>query len=135
MRTRWRLILPCLGWLLFALGSYESFRNDRLVHKQPSRYFWWSSIRLDSAPLEKHSRITPCKEVEVDCVGWDPSSIWVDPGLLAETLILSALPAFAVGALIVGCLGRFGISQVSTFMVTMPTLIGAWYYLVGWSFD
>jgi hypothetical protein len=28
-----------------------------------------------------------------------------------------------------------GINQVSSFMLMMPVLIGAWYYLIGWLLD
>jgi hypothetical protein len=73
--------------------------------------------------------------VDSDCVGWDPVSIWVDPGWLAKMLMVSALPAFAIGALIVGGLGRLGTNEVWTFMISMPILICAWYYLVGWLVD
>jgi hypothetical protein len=62
-------------------------------------------------------------------------SLWVDPGLLAEVLMLSALPAFAVVAFVVARLGRFGLSEVSSFMVSMPLLIFAWHYAVGWLID
>jgi len=46
-------------------------------------------------------------------------------------LMISAIPAFAVGAIAVGGLGRLGISQVSSFMVLMPLLISTWYYALG----
>jgi hypothetical protein len=62
-------------------------------------------------------------------------SLWVEPGLLAEALMLSALPAFVVAAFVVARLGRFGVSEFSSFMVTMPLLICAWYWVVGWLID
>jgi len=49
--------------------------------------------------------------------------------------MLSALPAFIAGLVIVTVLGRFGVSQVSSFMVSMPLLLGTWYYFVGWLID
>jgi hypothetical protein len=49
--------------------------------------------------------------------------------------MLSAFPAFVVGGLAVGGLGRLGISEFSTFMLLMPVLIVAWYYFVGWLLD
>jgi hypothetical protein len=49
--------------------------------------------------------------------------------------MLSALPAFVISAGIVGILARFGISEVTAFFVSMPLLIFAWFYLVGWLFD
>jgi hypothetical protein len=136
MRLHWRLILPCLGLLLFGLGSYESLRNNREAHRVPSRYFWWSSIRLDSDPLGRNVQIaTPCQNPDSVCIGWDPVSIWVDPGWLAKVLMASALPAFVIGALIVGGLGRLGTNEVWSFMLSMPILICGWYYLVGWLLD
>jgi hypothetical protein len=131
MRLRWRLILPGLGLLLFALGSYESFRMNREEHKNP-RYFWWSSIRLDRDPLNSRPQAaTPCKDGNVGCVEWDPGFVSVEPGLMAKLLVLSAGPAFIFGMLAAHGLGRSGIDEVSTFMVSMPLLIGAWYYFVG----
>ena len=50
-------------------------------------------------------------------------------------LMISAIPAFAVGAIAVGGLGRLGISQVSSFMVLMPLLISTWYYALGLLID
>lgn len=61
--------------------------------------------------------------------------MWVDPSLLAQFLMLSALPAFVVGGLVVKGLGRLGISQISSFLFLMPLLIFAWYYFVGWLID
>jgi hypothetical protein len=136
MRRRWQLILPVVGLLLFAGESYISLRNNREAQKTPSRYFWWVSIRLDSDPLSQRPQVAiPCKDAQGDCVSWDPVSLWVEPGLLAEALMLSALPAFVVGAFVVATLGRFGVSEVSSFMVTMPLLICAWYWVVGWLID
>jgi len=49
--------------------------------------------------------------------------------------MLSALPAFIASLVIVTVLGRFGVSQVASFMVSMPLLLAAWYYFVGWRID
>jgi hypothetical protein len=135
MRLHCRLILPCLGLLLFALGSYESFRVNREEHKN-ARYFWWSSIRLDRDPLiSRPQAAMPCKDARVDCVEWDPGFISVEPGLMSKLMVLSAAPAFIFGMFLVRALGRRGIDEVSTFIVSMPLVIGAWYYLVGWFVD
>jgi high-affinity Fe2+/Pb2+ permease len=61
--------------------------------------------------------------------------IWVEPGWFAKSLMLSAFPAFVLGAVVVHGLGRLGISEVSSFMVLMPLLISAWFYFVGWLVD
>jgi hypothetical protein len=139
MRIRWKIVLPVVGLLLFTGQSYESLRMNREAQKTPSRYFWWSAVRLDSDPLNRHPHpqvVTPCKNPEgEDCVSWDPVTIWVNPGWLDKTLMISAFPAFVVGVFFVHVLGRYGISEVSSFMVSMPILIFAWYYAVGWLLD
>jgi hypothetical protein len=60
---------------------------------------------------------------------------WVDPGLLDGLRLLTALPAFVFGRLVVGLLGALGINQVTSFMAVMPALIGVWYYFIGWLLD
>jgi hypothetical protein len=45
--------------------------------------------------------------------------------------MLSALPAFALGAVCVRSLAVVGINEVWSFAVLMPLLIFAWFYLVG----
>ena len=130
MRIRWRLLLPVIGLVLFGGVSYDSLRVNREAKNATGRYFWWSSIRLDSDPLNRQPS-TPCKERSADCVSWDPVYIWVDPGWLTKSLILSAFPAFLVGAIIVNGLKRLGISEVTTFMISMPLIIVGWYYLTG----
>jgi hypothetical protein len=131
MRKRWRVVLPVIGIILFSVVSYHSLRVDREI---PSRYFWWSSIRLDSDPTNRRNwGAIPCQGGKENC--WKLQTKWVDPGLLDQFLMLSALPAFAVGGFAVRSLGRRGISQVSSFMFLMPVLIGAWYYFIGWVLD
>ena len=133
----WRLILPVVGLLLFSFGSYESFGHR--VFPQ-GRYFWWSSIRLDSDPLNKRfpSEQLLCRknrDGSVDCVTVEPMAVYVDPGWLARCLFFAALPAFLLGAGIIGGLGRLGVSQVWSFMISMPLLISAWFSFVGWLLD
>ena len=139
MRVRWSLVLPALGLILFAVLSYHSLRVNREVFKgRPSRYFWWSSIRLDSDPLNKHPIVpttTTCQDGIEDCTTWDPVYIYVDPGWAEKTLMVSAFPAFVVGATIVSGLARLGISEVSTFTVSIPVVIFAWFHFVGWLVD
>jgi hypothetical protein len=122
-----------VGLFFFSTVSFESLKWHP---KTPNQYFWWSSIRLNSDPLNRyHAVATPCREAESDCASWDPASLWISPGLATDLLILTALPAFVVGMLVVRGLGRMGVSEVWTFMVSMPLLIGAWYYAVGWLID
>jgi hypothetical protein len=49
--------------------------------------------------------------------------------------MLSALPAFLAGLGIVHGLARVGVSEVTSFMSSMPLLILAWLYFIGWLFD
>jgi hypothetical protein len=130
MRKRWRIVLPVIGLALFSAESYHSIRFNRETQRIPSRYFWWSSLRLDSDPLNRHPKdATPCKNGEENC--WDLRATWVDPAYLTRFQVLTAFPAFIVGGLAVGGLGKLGISEVSSFMFLMPVLIVAWYYFVG----
>ena len=137
MRIRWRVALPLFGLMLFAFGTYDSFGPGR-IHDNTGRYFRWSSFRLDSDPLNRRSRsatAVPCKDSTETCMATDPLEVYVDPGWLARCFILSALPAFLVGAGIVHSLSRLGVSEVTSFMISMPLLIFAWFYFVGWLLD
>ena len=93
------------------------------------RSVWWSSLRLDSTPLSNSE--SAGKEGVENCQEWGPQSIVGHSGLLAKALILSAIPAFFLGQLIASELGRLGVSEVLTFMVLMPLLIGGWFYFLG----
>lgn len=139
MRVRWSLVLPASGLILFGVLSYHSLRVNREVFKgRPSRYLWWSSIRLDSDPLNKHPIVpttTMCKDGIEDCTTWNPVYIWVDSGWAEKALVVSAFPALVVGAAIVRRFARLGISELSTFTVSIPVLIFAWFYFVGWVID
>ena len=126
---RWRLVLPVVPLMLFAVISYRSVRSNDAT----SRYFWWSSIPLDSEPLNKsHSA---CKLGIENCQVWGPDETFVSAPLPERALFFSALPAFLLGSLIEGMLGQLGISKVLTFMVSMPLLIGSWFYFLGWLID
>jgi len=135
MRTRWRFILPVLALVAFAAVSCASVSTNRSLGTTPRRYYWWSSIRLDSDPLNKNPRVPPaCKFGQEDC-GWDPQFIWVEPGYLTKSLIALALPAFALGAICVSGLGHLGVSEVRSFMLLMPIFMFAWFYFIGWVVD
>ena len=130
--------MPIIGIILFSAVSYHSFRFNREIQRSaPSRDFWWSAIQLDSDPANKRNwGATPCENGKENCSRWDDLQyIWVDPSFVEQFLMLSALPAFFVGGLAVSGLGKIGINQVSSFMLLMPVLIGAWYYLIGWLID
>jgi len=133
---RWRVILPVVALLLFGSETYQSVRMNRETHHKSDRYFWWSSIRLDPNPRDKNPKgVATCKEGQENCVAWDLRSRIVDPGLLTELLMLSGLPAFLVGAVILSGFGHLGINQIWTFMISMPLLLSAWYFFLGWLID
>src|SRR5437879_5402436 len=124
---RWRIILPIAGLLLFAGETYESVRMN---HRWNSpRYFWWSFVRLDADPLNRHRPVVPsCREAAENCNSWDLPLVIVDPGGLAKLVVWSGLPAFAFGSVIVLSLGRLGINEIWSFMISMPLLLLSWYY-------
>ena len=131
MRMRWRFILPVIGLVLFGVVSYSSFRFNRDLGTSPRKFYFWSSIRLDSDPQNRHHKdASPC----IGCA-WEPSWIWIDSGYLDKAFLLTALPAFALGAITVGSLARLGVSEVWTFAVVMPLLVFSWFYFVGWLID
>jgi hypothetical protein len=136
MSFRCALVLPVAGLLLFGIVTYQSAHGYRSYHQ----YFWWSAYALDSDALDRrHWAQTPCPSgVEFygeDCGQWGPSSIVVRQGWLSTILLFSALPAFLLGLFIVDDLAIWGVSGVTTFLVSMPILIVAWFYLVGWLID
>jgi hypothetical protein len=139
MRWPWRFIFPACGLALFLIGTYQGFHFTRQVYRNhPARYFYWGTVRLDSDPLNRHPlprTVTPCSGGEENCVEFEPDFIWVEPGLGEKAFILSALPAFAISSLSILVLRRFGISEVITFLVSMPPLIVAWFYALGWLLD
>jgi len=138
MRIQWRLVLPIVGLALFAAETNTSLGFNHKVERAPSRYFYWAGIRLDSDPLNRRPpapTTTACKEGPENCVTWELRSVWIDPGLLAQGLEYSALPAFILGGFVTIGLGRLGINEIWTFMLTMPVLVFAWYYFVGWLID
>jgi hypothetical protein len=136
MRKRWRLILPIVGLILFAAETRHSVQTNREGRSPSNRYFWWSSIPLDSDPKNRHPQApTPCRTGEKNCTTWELPYMWVDPGWLSKWLMLSAMPAFVVEAAILVGLSRLGINEIWGFMISMPLLIFAWYYFVGWLID
>lgn len=141
MRFRWRAILSGCGLVLFAIGTYADVRKNQDLHHGPSRYFWWSAMRLDSDPLNRHSEApAPLACINgTDGTGnrlaTEPLGTWVDPGWLAKCFILTDLPAFLATKGIVRGLARLGVSEIPSFFVSMPLLTLAWFYFVGWLFD
>ena len=134
MQLRWSVILPVIGLILFVAVSYRSVRDNHKEQDEPTRYYWWSSLRLDTDPLNEHpAPAKPCENGKENCSSWnDLRARWVTPALLDRFLIVSSLPAFLTGLAIVIGLSNFGIDEVLTFMVSMPILLFGWYYFVGW---
>src|SRR5689334_24714790 len=129
MRMRWKLVLPFLGLVAFVLVTIGSVCTDRVTPHNPHRYFWWSSIRLDTDPLNKHPHaLVPLKE-------WELRDMWIEPGWLPKWFMLSSFPAFVVGMETVHALGRLGVNEVWSFLTCMPFLIIAWYHFIGWLLD
>jgi hypothetical protein len=94
-RRRWRIVFPVFGLILFSAVSYCSYETRR----GPSKYFYWSLVRLDSDPANK--------DTNWDLTGADR---WVDPESLDKILLFSALPAFIVGGVAVSGLGRLRVN-------------------------
>lgn len=140
MRARWRIVLPVAGLLLFAGETYESARMNLRINRSDRlsshRYFYWADIPLDSDPLNKSRAVAPsCQNAAENCATWDLRVVIVDPGAITVLGILSGLPAFVLGLIIVSGLGRLGVNQIWSFMISMPLLLFSWYYFVGWLLD
>ena len=134
MRKRWCVALRLVGLVLFsAISSWSFRRNVESFHFK--RFFYWSWIRLDSDPRNLRGRVEPCTEdLSYEC-GSIVEIAWVDPGGLTKILIVAAFPAFLVATPLVAGLARVGVSEVWSFMISMPLLIGIWFYYVGWAID
>jgi hypothetical protein len=138
---RWRLVLCLWGLSLFGLLTYDSMRVNSMRfntgasgQQHHNRYFWWGSFRLDSDPLNKRPMAKPCVESSVENCDFE-LYIWVDPGWIERALILTALPAFFLAIVFVHGLAHLGISELLTFLFTMPLLTLAWFYTLGWLLD
>ena len=138
MELRFSTILPVLGLLLFTLVTIRSAKLNEYDAPQPRKYYWWSSLRLDSDPLDQHRpAFWPCpNDPRSNCANWDllPNQSVV-PSVFDRAFISSAFPAFLVGTSIVALCSKRGVDEVLTFMVSMPILLFGWYFLVGWILD
>ena len=128
MRVRWQLILPTLGLILFSAESFHSLQVNRQLRRSPQKYYYWVSFALDSDPLNRHFGQSPEDWRQL-------RSLWIDPGYSTQALILSALPAFVLGALIVHALAHMGVSEILSFAVAMPLFVFGWFYFVGGRID
>jgi hypothetical protein len=133
MQLRWSVILPVIGLLLFTAVTIRSARFNDHDASHPHKYFWWSSLRLDTDPLNRHPTLsTPCADNTPNCTSWELRAQWITPALLDRVLIYSAFPAFLAGAAVIIGLNKFGVDEVLSFMVSMPIFLFGWYFLVGW---
>jgi hypothetical protein len=136
MEIRFSLILPVLGLLLFTAVTLRSAKVNEHDAAHPHKYYWWSSLRLDTDPLNQHPATPPpCGDKEKNCAQDESRTLQVSPNVLDKTLAISGFPAFLAGAGIVALSSRRGIDEVLAFMVSMPILLFGWYYLVGWLVD
>lgn len=139
METRFSVILPILGLALFTLVTIRSAKLNEHDAAHPQKYYWWSSLRLDTDPLNRYplpeQPEQPCKDGTENCTKWQLRAQWVTPALLDRLLGISGLPAFLAGAAIVAACGKAGVDEVLTFMVSMPILLFGWYFFVGWLLD
>src|SRR5215467_7598835 len=132
MSLRWSVVLPLAGLLLFTMVSYQSSRVNDELQRSPNRYYWWSSLRLDTDPLNRNPKPAErSKDDPQNCSSWDVSSPRVAPSWLDKILVVSAFPAFLAAFALVLDFGRQGISEVLVFMVVMPTFLFFWYYFIG----
>jgi hypothetical protein len=89
---------------------------------------------IKQAPVKQWEHAS-CEPDTANCIEWDPDYIWVESGLIEKALVLTAIPAFLVGLSIVRGFARLGVSEVTTFMTTMPVCITLWFYSAGWLLD
>ena len=59
--------------------------RTRTSPRLQSSLLYWSSIRLDTDPLNRRNLDEPqvdssCKEADEGCIKWNPEAIWIEPG-------------------------------------------------------
>jgi hypothetical protein len=135
MHARLTVILPTIALAVFAGQSYVSWRQQaRILRGNESVCFWWSNhLPLDSKPLEKtepfpgNGEMTQCGfELEAfDRFGSAAVTIYV----------FTSLPAFLAAVTIAHWLGKYGVSEIRSFMIAAPMLIASWFYGVALLFE
>src|SRR5580658_7182618 len=135
MQMRWRLALPAFRLIAFLAISFQSYRGyAKARNRYAPQYFYWSTVVLDRNPPNRHSK-SACVSNE-PC--WDAAMIdhsGQPPDLLERAFILSAMPAFLIGLAATYVLGSYGVNEVLTFMISLPPLLAAWFYLLGHLID
>ena len=138
MWKRWSVILPIYGLTLFTVITVHSIRaapehSSSLVKD----YYWWGTTRLDPDPLNKHphgTAIVPRASAQA-CLGWYPAELWDESGIVDKALLITAIPPFVAEAPLLIASAKLGINQIPIFFVTMPILLFAWFYFLGWALD
>src|SRR5258708_23230598 len=129
MGLGWRGTVPMVGLILVAAVSYRSMPVNHHEQEAPRKYYWWSSLRLDSDPLNENPQLTaPCAIEKQNCSNGEFPNIKIVPSWLHRLLIISALPAFLAGPAIVVVLSKAGLDEVLTFLISIPLLLFIWSY-------
>src|SRR5262252_10981400 len=112
MRIRFSAFLPIAGLLLFAAVTYRSMEVNQRGPDGPHKYYWWSSLRLDTDPLNKNPKFTkPCKDGPGKCPEWTPAPEDIVPGRLERVLTASGFPAILAATGLVIELSKHGIDE------------------------
>src|SRR5258708_30112524 len=121
MGLGWRGTVPMVGLILVAAVSYRSMPVNHHEQEAPRKYYWWSSLRLDSDPLNENPQLAaPCAIEKQNCSNGEFPNIKIVPSWLDRFLIISALPAFLAGSAMLVVLSEAGLDEVLPFMVSMP---------------
>lgn len=123
--------MPFIGLILFTAVTIRSAKLNDHDESHPQKYFWWSSLRLDTDPLNEHPATNvPCPDGKGNCASrYQLADRWIEPSLLDKAFVLSAIPVFLAGAALVIGLSKLGVDELLTFFVSMPILLFGWYLL------
>ena len=117
------------------------FHGHQLPFVPPKRRNSWSVLLVvNPATGFRPARQAPplaLRKIENECVDWDVATIYSSarPSRVERLFVLFALPAFVISLFITFGMGRFGISEVLSYMISVPLLISAWFFFVGWLID
>src|SRR5260370_41782616 len=98
MQLRWSVILPMVGLILFAAVSYRSMPVNHHEQEAPRKYYWWSSLRLDSDPLNENPQLAaPCATEKQNCSNGEFPNIKIVPSWLDRLFFTSGQSAVLGG--------------------------------------
>src|SRR5258708_12368138 len=110
MQLRWSAILALIGLFLFTAVAYRSMPANHHEREAPRRYYWWSSLRLDSDPLDRNpAPAKPCPEGIANCSNGETPNVKIAPGWLEKFLVVSPFPPFLPAFPVLPCLTKPGI--------------------------